>query len=120
MLITLYHEVAQELADYFLLTQHAKLAPMKALVLNFISGLSVVLGGILVLALDISDLTIGLILALAAGVYIYIAACECLPRVSLVVQTWKERALTIPIFLVGAVPVGLALINHSHCHLEKS
>lgn len=119
MLITLYHEIAQELADYFLLTKHANLAPLRALLLNFIAGLSVILGGLLVLALEISDLTIGVILALAAGVYIYIAACECLPRVNLVVETWKERASTIPIFLLGTIPVGLALINHSHCYVQK-
>ena len=33
--ITLYHEIAQELADYFLLTKHAGLKPVVALSLNF-------------------------------------------------------------------------------------
>ena len=118
MLITLYHEVAQEIADYFLLTEHAGLKPLQALLLNFIAGLSVVFGGILVLAVDITDMFIGLVLAMTSGTYIYIAACECIPRADAVVETWIDRVLTILVFVVGAVPVGLALINHSHCDVE--
>lgn len=116
--ITLYHEIAQELADYFLLTRHAGLRPCVALPLNFCSGLSVMLGGIVVLSVPISDMTIGVILSVASGVYIYIAACECLPRVNAVVRTSKDRVITIAMFIFGAVPIGLALLNHSHCEAE--
>lgn len=34
--VTLYHEIAQELADYLLLTKHAGLDPFRALALNFL------------------------------------------------------------------------------------
>ena len=37
---TVYHELAQELADYFLLTIHCNIRPFAALTLNFVSGLS--------------------------------------------------------------------------------
>jgi zinc transporter ZupT len=116
--ITLYHEIAQELADYFLLTRHAGLKPCVALPLNFCSGLSIMLGGIVVLTVTVSDMTIGVILSVASGVYIYIAACECLPRVNAVVRTSKDRVTTIAMFILGAVPIGLALLNHSHCEAE--
>jgi len=116
--ITLYHEVAQELADYFLLTRHAGLRPSIALLLNFAAGLSILLGGIIVLATPVSDLSIGVILSIAAGVYLYIAACECLPRVSAVVHTRGDRFLSMLIFIIGVVPIGLALLNHSHCEAE--
>jgi zinc transporter ZupT len=116
--ITLYHEIAQELADYFLLTRHAGLRPCVALPLNFCSGMSIMLGGIVVLSVPVSDMTIGVILSVASGVYIYIAACECLPRVNAVVRTSKDRVTTIAMFILGAVPIGLALLNHSHCEAE--
>ena len=113
--VTLYHEIAQELADFFLLTKHAGLSPVKALAGNFVAGLSVVLGGIVVLAVDVSDLTIGAILSISAGVYIYIAATECLPRVNEVVKSHADRLLSMFAFIVGAVPIGLTLLGHSHC-----
>lgn len=65
---TIYHELAQELADYFLLTTHVGLSPWVALALNFCSGLSVVLGVIIILALDVSQMATGCILAISAGV----------------------------------------------------
>ena len=117
--VTLYHEIAQELADYFLLTRHAGLKPLLALSLNFAAGLSVLLGGIVVLATPISDMFIGVVLSIAAGVYLYIAACECLPRVSAIVNTRGERLLSMLIFILGVVPIGLALLNHSHCEAEE-
>jgi zinc transporter ZupT len=119
MALTLYHEIAQELADYFLLTKHAGLKPLQALSLNFVSGLSVVLGGIAVLASPISDLVVGILLSIASGVYIYIAACECMPRVQAVVASSADRIISIMMFIIGVVPIGLALINHSHCEAES-
>ncbi len=113
--ITLYHEIAQELADYFLLTKHAGLKPINALALNFTSGLSVLLGGLIVLAVPVSDMLIGVVLSLAAGVYMYIAASECLPRVNQVSDTKVDGMWTILFFIIGVVPIGLALLNHSHC-----
>ncbi|GFH55715.1 hypothetical protein CTEN210_12191 [Chaetoceros tenuissimus] len=117
--VTLYHEVAQELADYFLLTKHAGLKPAKALGLNFLAGLSVMIGGLVVVASDVSELALGVILSIASGVYLYIAACECLPRVSAVVKTRQNRALSMLMFIIGVIPIGLALLNHSHCEAEE-
>ncbi len=117
--VTLYHEIAQELADYFLLTRYANLSKWKALLLNFLAGLSVMLGGLLVLAIDMSELTIGVFMGLASGVYLNIAAVECLPRVTSVVSTVKDRLLLLGMFAVGAIPVGLTLINHTHCEAHE-
>ena len=52
--------------------------------------------------------------------YIYILqhVCECLPRVSAVVHTRGDRFLSVLIFIRGVVPIGLALLNHSHCEAE--
>ena len=113
--ITLYHEVAQEIADFFLLTKHAGLTIVQALIVNFVSGLSVVLGGIMVLAIDISDEAIGVLLSMSSGVYIYIAASECMPRVSAALESRGDRIVTMIAFICGCVPIGLTLLNHQHC-----
>jgi zinc transporter ZupT len=113
--ITFYHEVAQELSDYFLLTKYGGLSPLKALSVNFATGLSVVLGGLLVLVIDLSNMTVGVLLAMSSGVYVYIAACECLPRVNILATTRMDRLFMILIFSSGAIPIGLTLIGHAHC-----
>lgn len=115
MAITLYHEVAQELADFFLLTRHAGLGVMTALFLNFLSGMSVMLGGITILAVDLTAQSIGVVLCISAGVYVQIAASECIPRVDGAAKNWRHRVLSLVMFVVGAVPIGLTLINHQHC-----
>ena len=118
MAVTLYHELAQEIADYFLLTTHAGLTPKIALVLNFAAGCSVMFGGLIVLATDLSDMSIGVLLALSTGVYLHIAAVECLPRVNELVSSTKDRILLLIMFSVGAIPIGLTLLNHTHCEAE--
>ncbi|KAL3817816.1 hypothetical protein ACHAXA_002683 [Cyclostephanos tholiformis] len=67
--VTLVHEIAQEIGDFILLTRHGGLSVIRALILNFLSGMSVVLGGIVFLAAKPSNESAGIILAMAAGVY---------------------------------------------------
>merc|ERR1711908_145737 len=74
------HELAQELADYFVLVGPAGIVWWKAIILNVLSGTSVILGGIIMMASDVGDLGNGLVLVLGAGVYIYIACVEAIPR----------------------------------------
>ncbi|KAL7472821.1 hypothetical protein ACHAXS_013194 [Conticribra weissflogii] len=112
---TLFHEIAQELADFILLTQTAGLPVLKATVLNFISGLSVMLGGVVVLAGDPSDSAIGIILAIAGGVYVNIAANETLPRIQKFTVNTKDKVTLIFSFIIGTVPIGLILLDHEHC-----
>ena len=113
--ITFYHEIAQELADYFLLTRYAGLTPFKALFINFTTGLSVVVGGFLVLVVDLSNTAVGVLLGIASGVYLYIASCECLPRVMNNSTGTKEVFIIIALFACGAIPIGLTLLGHVHC-----
>ena len=130
---TIYHELAQEISDHLLLTRHCHFSPFLALTLNFLGGLSVMFGAILVLAYteDLSTTTIGCILASGSGVYIYLAGVECLPRVNdalvankmidgeLVSFNKKEvvqnKLIAILTIVCGAVPIGLVLLNHGHC-----
>lgn len=115
VMVTLLHEVAQETADFILLTRHVGLSTPKALLLNFLSGLSVVFGGIIFLAGNPSDEVTGVILGMAGGVYINIAACETLPRIESIIRTQVDRICALLIFIIGTIPIGLVLLNHHHC-----
>lgn len=112
---TLFHEIPQEMADFLILTRYAGLSTTKACIVNFVSGLSMTLGGVVVLATNTSDVATGIILAIAGGVYINIAAVETLPRVDKHIDGKMDRALMLLFFIVGTVPLGLVLLDHEHC-----
>lgn len=83
--------------------------------LNFASGLSVMIGGIIVLATNISDFAIGILLSMSSGVYIHIAAKECMPVVDRMAKTNQDRLVAFVAFALGAIPIGLVLMDHQHC-----
>jgi len=115
-LSTVLHELPQELADYFILTSPgAMLGPVLALVLNFVSGMSVLLGGIIVLASDPDDSDVGMLLAFGAGVYLHIGAVECMPKIYEAKLSAWLRAACVLAFIVGSVLIGLILLDHEHC-----
>lgn len=116
--VTIYHEVAQEMADFMLLTNILGLDVKKALMLNYLSGVSVIFGGILVLAVEISQMWIGLLLAISSGIYLFIACSECFPRAKSNMKTTKDIGVAIGAFLGGATPIGLTLMNHTHCAIH--
>ena len=115
MLVTLFHEIAQELADFIVLTKFAKLPVWKALAFNFLSGLTVCLGGIVFLAGNPTDTATGVILAMAGGVYINIAACETAPRIEAAMKGRGDRVLVLFSIILGTIPLGLILLDHKHC-----
>lgn len=113
---TIYHEIAQEVADYFMLTRFCHIPPCKALCFNFLNGLSVMLGACLILGVEeMTGVAIGCILAVSAGVYIYISVAECFPRAKEAQHTNKDRIIAFLSFVFGVVPIGLVLLNHGHC-----
>ena len=112
---TVFHELAQELADFFILTNQCGIPPVTALIVNFVSGLSVMFGVIVILAIDVSAASTGTLLAISSGVYIYIAAAECQPRIEKAVRHLNDRLLSMFGFVMGCVPIGLVLLKHVHC-----
>jgi zinc transporter ZupT len=112
---TVYHELAQEVADFFILTEHCNIRPAVALLLNFVGGLSVFFGAIFILSVDVTANVTGCILAIGSGVYIFVAVGECLPRALQAQKTATDKAISVASFLVGVIPIGLVLLNHGHC-----
>lgn len=117
---TIYHELAQEISDLGLLTNHCGLPLWMALLINFLTGSSTLIGALLVLSLDISEKATGIFLAISAGVYINIFACECMPRVNAQLKSLSRTLQFMLCFAIGAVPIGLVLLNHGHCEESHS
>eukprot|EP00930_Biecheleria_cincta_P011405 TRINITY_DN1141_c0_g1_i5.p1 TRINITY_DN1141_c0_g1~~TRINITY_DN1141_c0_g1_i5.p1 ORF type:complete len:488 (-),score=77.30 TRINITY_DN1141_c0_g1_i5:305-1768(-) len=115
-LATFLHELPQELADFaILISPEAGLGRFKALVANFISGMGVLLGALIVLAAEVSDSDTGLLLAFGGGVYLHVAATECMPKIYNTDLTVVESFVCLGAFIIGAVLIGLILIDHEHC-----
>eukprot|EP00440_Ansanella_granifera_P038760 gb/GFBE01042058.1/.p1 GENE.gb/GFBE01042058.1/~~gb/GFBE01042058.1/.p1 ORF type:complete len:485 (+),score=119.97 gb/GFBE01042058.1/:1-1455(+) len=113
---TILHEIPQELADYAVLTsEEAALSPVKALALNFISGLSVMLGAVIILTTEVGNAGTGLLLAFGGGVYLHVGATDCMPHVYNPKLSAAQRFLCFGAFTLGAVLIGLILIGHEHC-----
>ena len=114
---TIYHELAQEISDYLVLTnaEQGGLKPAVALGLNFLSGFSVLLGTVIMMASDISMYSAGMLLAFAGGVYVQIGASECMPRVHEYAGTLALKLAALGLFVFGALAIGLVLLDHEHC-----
>lgn len=112
---TIFHELAQEVADYFMLVHHCGMSRIGALALNFVCGLSIMLGGIVVLAAELSNSSIGVILCIGGGVYVHVAVADCLTTAKKHEKGRRQKAYGILAFITGVVPIGLVLLNHQHC-----
>merc|ERR1740123_2361477 len=109
----------QELSDYLILTgPQVGLSTLWALVINFVTGLSVLLGAVIVLSVSVSDATTGLLLAFGGGIYLQIGAVECMPKMLNPSLTVGKKFACIFYFIVGAVLIGLVLLDHEHCIAE--
>ena len=113
---TVYHELAQEIADFVLLTHTCKFSIPSALLLNAVHGTGVFWGVILILAAEPSQASIGLLLAFSAGVFVNITSAECIPKIqSQLHKSFRNTAVFLTCFTIGAVPLGLVLLDHGHC-----
>jgi len=114
-LATIYHEFAQELGDFFILTEQAGLSAVMALLSNSISGMAVFLGAFLILALDVSDEVVGPLLVISAGVYTRIATIECLAKVEEAFDCSADKVIGILALFVGIMPIYAVTYAHEHC-----
>jgi len=113
---TILHEFPQELSDFLILTgPQVGLSTMAALAVNFATGLSVILGAVIVLANDVASSTTGLLLAFGGGIYLQIGCVECMPKMVNPALSPKRKLICMFFFIVGAILIGLVLLDHEHC-----
>ena len=96
------HEIPQEIADYALLI-HSGLSGGKALLFNFFSALTAILGAILVVVLQDTIGSLGaLVAAFTAGAFIYIGATDLIPELQKT-KNPKQSAVELAAFMSGII-----------------
>ena len=93
------------------------LTVVQACAVNFVSGISVMLGAAIYLWTKPGMGTQGILLAFSGGVYMYVACTEAAGEMLHGVGklSMAKRAGLLACFAVGAVGIGLVLIDHEHC-----
>jgi len=120
-LVTMAHEVPQELADFMILVHHAGMNWKLAALVNFLSGCSTLVGAVIAHGMDVSGEVEGMTLAAGAGIYLYVAATELgpsvahLPRLQRGSSLCKASLARLLAFALGAICIGLVLLDHKHC-----
>ncbi len=105
------HEIPQEIADYALLL-HAGYSRSKALLWNFCSGLTALIGALIVLSVGSEvELFAAYAGAVTAGAFIYLAAADLIPDLNRSTGT-RNSVITLGAFLVGvALMFALTLLE---------
>ena len=117
---TIYHELVQEFGDFFLLVGPGGLTVPQACAVNFVSGVSVMIGAMWYLWLKPGMGTQGILLAFSAGVYTYVACTEAAGEMLHEVGRLSpaKRMGLVACFALGAIGIGLILLDHEHCGVK--
>jgi len=117
---TIYHELVQEFGDFFLLVGPGGLTVPQACAVNFVSGVSVMIGAMWYLWLEPGMGTQGILLAFSAGVYTYVACTEAAGEILHEVGRLSpaKRMGLVACFALGAIGIGLILLDHEHCGVK--
>lgn len=110
------HEIPQEIADFMILLNAGMTVPQAAFY-NFLSALSALLGVIIVLSVeDISNASLGFLLAVNAGIFTYVGAVEMVPTFLGSKRPMNEILILLALFILGLIVIGLTgLAPHLHC-----
>ena len=115
-LAILLHEIPQEIGDYAVLV-HGGYSKKKALLLNFLTALSAILGVVAVLLIGhwAHDLQL-ILIPISFGMFMYIAGADLIPQLNKHNDDRKFSMLQVLIFLTGAgLMYFLSLVGgHSH------
>jgi len=105
------HEIPQEIGDFGVLV-HGGFNKIKALILNFLTALAAVLGGIIGYFLSsYAQNSLSLLLPLAAGGFLYIAASDLIPEIRKEMKFIKS-ILIFAVFILGIlIMYGLKFIQ---------
>ena len=115
----LLHEIVQEISEFFIYKE-AGWSTKKALLLNFISATSIILGAVLALSLISVEWLVAPLTGLATGGFLYVLLRDLLPHTihnARHYHAWKQHSL---IFCLGVVlMIFLKFIApHTHGHHE--
>ena len=96
----IFHELPQEMGDYGILI-YSGFEKVKALALNFVAALTVVVGGIFAsFFLEAVDTLSGFLIAFSAGAFLYLSAAELIPEMKKEDEFWRSL-IQFVVFLIG-------------------
>ncbi|MDP2930182.1 MAG: ZIP family metal transporter [bacterium] len=106
-----FHEIPNEIGEFGVLI-HSGFSAKKALLFNFLSGLTAILGAVIVLIIGsrISDFSLFL-LPITAGGFLYIAGSDLLPELHHEVKLSTSLWQMVLIILGIGIMAGLAIIS---------
>ncbi|MBU0953350.1 MAG: ZIP family metal transporter [Nanoarchaeota archaeon] len=115
-LAIIVHEIPQELSDFGLLI-YGGWSAKRALVANFITALTAVVGAIVgYLFLSVIETAIVPLVSIAAGGFLYIASADLVPEIHKE-RDWKKIIVQILVFLLGiAIIWAVGVFGPSHSH----
>lgn len=109
------HEIPQEIGDFGVLV-YGGFEKKKALILNFIVAISIVLGGIVGYFISQSiEGAIVFLLPFAAGGFIYIAATDLIPEIRKVTDM-RKSIIILEVFIIGIMIMWLIKLFFQHAH----
>jgi len=108
---TFLHEVPHEIGDFGILLK-AGWRKGKVLAVNLASSLFTVVGALMVYFMNFSETMIGSLLAVAAGMFLYLGASDFLPQANEGVSKKKS----VVVLLLGALVMygALSIVPHAH------
>ncbi|UCF50647.1 MAG: ZIP family metal transporter [Thermoplasmatales archaeon] len=107
------HEIPQEIGDFGVLV-YGGFNKKKALVLNFIVALAIVMGGVVGYFVSQNlDQAVVFLIPFAAGGFIYIAATDLIPEIKKEINIYKSMA-TMLVFICGILIMWLIKMLFSH------
>jgi zinc and cadmium transporter len=108
------HEIPQEIADYGVLVSGG-FSRRKALLLNFYSGLTALLGAVGCFVFgDFVTPHLGYFMAASAGMFVYIAAADLMPELHH--SRWRNSWLCTVPFFAGIALMGVLLVAIPESH----
>ncbi len=107
------HEIPQEMGDFGVLL-HSGMKVKKALLFNFLTALSAVLGALMILGLGINNEgLIEVIIPITIGGFLYIANADLIPELHKDVKI-KNSIIQLISFLVGIGIMFMLALIHTH------
>ena len=104
------HEIPQEIGDFAILL-HAGFSRAKALLFNFFSAITAILGALLVLSIDGGSQILMFLIPFTAGGFLYIAGADLLPELHKQRYSFKSSAIQLLAIILGiAVMYGLVFL----------
>ncbi len=102
--VIIFHEIPKNIGDFGILI-HGGFKKSKALILNFISALAVIFGGIFAYFLS-KNIDVSYLIPFTAGTFIYIAASDLIPEIKHH-NSLKKNLLHFTFFIIGIVSIFL-------------